>query len=167
MLKQRILTAIILIPLFVLCVLKLSGPNFCYLTGIITLWGAWEWSSFMGINTIWRRLCYPVLVLLALYLTLFYLRIPDVLYAALLTWVVALVLILFYPKLSGIWGKGIVLRGLMGILVLVPSWLAINFIRTAETGPYILLFLFVLIFNLFLAFPAHLYAIPTCATKIF
>src|SRR3990167_9252874 len=103
MLKQRILTALILIPIFVGLVLKLPSLSFCILTGVIVLLCAWEWSFLMGVK-----------------------RYPQV---------------FLYPKMSRTWGKGVVLRGVMGFLVLIPCWLAVNFIRNVENGPYILLFL--------------------------
>jgi phosphatidate cytidylyltransferase len=147
MLIYRILTAIVLIPIFVLCVLKLSAPNFCYLTGLITLWAAWEWSALMGIKTFLHRLIYPVFVFFILCLTLFCFLITHVLYVSFFTWLIATILVITYPRTSSLWGKSLWVRGLMGIMVLMPAWLAANFIRTAENGPYILLFLFILIWG--------------------
>ncbi len=146
MLKQRLLTAIILIPIFILLVLTLSAPWFCALTGGLLLLGAWEWSFFMGINTFPQNLFYPGIIAMLLFTSLA-LPIPSVLLIAFIWWLIAAILVIRYPRASQAWSKGIVLRGLMGIVVLIPCWLAVNFIRNATHGTYILLFLFVLIWG--------------------
>src|SRR5438876_408939 len=109
MLKQRLITAIILIPIFIALVLKLSPQAFCILTAILTLWGAWEWSNFLGVKRLPQRLSYLFLVFLSLYAT-FFVPIPMVLYVAALFWMLAFILVIRYPKASDVWGKGVVLR---------------------------------------------------------
>lgn len=146
MLKQRLFTALILIPIAVLCILFLSPPHFCLVMGLIALWGAWEWSAFIGLTTLLKRLGYLLLIVAMLIAALFR-PIPIILYITFIAWILATGLIMAYPKGSNVWGKSLILRGLMGVFVLVPTWLAINFIRTAENGPFILLFLFILIWG--------------------
>ncbi len=147
MLKQRILTALILIPLFVWLVLKLSIVAFFVLTTVIIMAGAFEWSGFMGMTNLKLRFIYPILILVLAIGSLI-LPIQTVLFAATFWWLIALLLILFYPKGKDQWGKGKVWRGLMGVFVLVPCWLAINVLHSAEdNGPYLVLFLFVLIWG--------------------
>jgi phosphatidate cytidylyltransferase len=148
MLKQRLITAIILIPIFVLLILKLSPKYFGYMTIIFVLIGAWEWSSLMGIESKMKRIIYPILVSAFLPLSIFF---PwQILWAGLAGWLLAFVLVLLYPRASKIWGNSIIWRGIMGIFVLLPTFFALNFIRHtamfgANNGPYVLLFLFVLI----------------------
>ncbi len=62
MLKQRILTALVLIPIFVLLVFKLSPKLFCFFTAAILLWAAWEWSFLMGVKQLKYSFIYPALV---------------------------------------------------------------------------------------------------------
>jgi phosphatidate cytidylyltransferase len=50
MLQQRILTAVILVPLVILAVFKLPQDYFALLFGLIILLAAWEWSHLIGIN---------------------------------------------------------------------------------------------------------------------
>src|SRR5207249_71494 len=46
------------------------------------------------------------------------------------------------------WGKGVVLRGLMGLMVLIPCWVALYYTRMISyNGAYFVLFLFVLIWG--------------------
>lgn len=149
MLKYRLLTAAILIPLFVWLVIALSPTLFCLLTSIIVLWGAWEWSYFMGIKKFSQSLIYPCCMLLGLYLTTL---IPPYFLSVILTgciwWLLAAVLVSQYPKSTHFWSNNLILRGLMGMLTLIPCWLAVNLIRNAGAlGIELLLFLFILIWG--------------------
>ncbi len=146
MLKQRVLTAIILIPIFILLVLKLSPQSFCIFTGLLVLWAAFEWSALMEVKTLRRKLIYPILMFFMLFFSL-WIKIPNVIYAAVVWWVFASLFVFRFPNLSAAWGRGVVVRGLMGCLVLIPCWLALNFIRNSTDGPYTLLFLFALIWS--------------------
>lgn len=146
MLKQRILTALILIPVFIFLVLKLNPQYFCFFTGAIVIWAAFEWSSFMGISHGVQKLIYPIILVGVLFVSL-WLKIPNVMYVAAVWWIFASLLVFLYPKVSDAWGKSIVIRGIMGGFVLVPCWLAINFIRNLNEGTYTLLFLFALIWS--------------------
>ena len=58
MLKQRIITAIILISLILGVLFFLPPPAFLVLTMVITLGGAWEWASFMGFKRVLPRFLY-------------------------------------------------------------------------------------------------------------
>jgi len=148
MLKQRILTALILIPIFIALVLKLSPAAFCILVSVIVIWGAWEWSLFMGVAKFPHCFFYPIAMF---FIVLFFLLVPipihTILYAGVGWWFVALLLVCLYPKASQLWSKSVLLRAIMGVFVLIPCWTAINFIRSGTNGIYMLLFLFVLIWG--------------------
>lgn len=147
MLKQRIITAIILIPLVLIILFFLSPAAFFILTAIMTLGAAWEWSNLMQLKKIASRLLYLLIVLFAAINSY---RIPMMTFfvCAFIWWLIATILILFYPRGSRWWSNSIVWRGLMGLLVLVPCFRAINFIRqNSMIGIYTLLFLFVLIWG--------------------
>lgn len=146
MLKYRIITAIILIPIFLLLVLYLPPVGFCYFTGAVVLLGAWEWSYFMGAKKFLHSLIYPFVMALILLGALRW-PIVNTLYVAVAWWVVAFFLVALYPRASAIWSKSITIRAFMGAFVLVPCWLAINYIRNAENGVFTLLFLFALIWG--------------------
>ena len=153
MLKQRLLTAIILIPLFIALLLKLPPVGFNRLLIAFVLIGAWEWSNFMGIKTIFARCLYPLFMLVVLMLfPLIAIYMPQILMATVVFWLLALLLVLVYPKGSGVWGNSIVLRGLMGVMVLLPTFDALQFLHNTEIfgvgrGPYVLLILFILIWG--------------------
>ena len=145
LLKQRVITPFILILVFVFLVLKLSPQAFCILTGLIMLVGAWEWSALMGVSRLPHAFFYPIFIIFVLLGSLF-LPIKGILFAAVAWWLIAAVLVARYPNASD-FGKGVALRGIMGMLTLIPCWVAINFIRNMPSGTYVLLFLFVLIWG--------------------
>ena len=145
MLKHRIITALIILPLFLLFLLKSSPIVFCLGTAILVLLGAHEWSSLMGVKSFRKKLIYPILMAAVLYASL-YIAIPPAMYVAAAFWVVETFLVVKYPKTDIALGNGVIVRGLLGILVLVPAWLALNFIRNTH-GPIALLFLFIVIWS--------------------
>jgi phosphatidate cytidylyltransferase len=51
MLKQRILTALVLIPLVVAAILKLPGDALHLLLGLVALLAAWEWMTVIGFSS--------------------------------------------------------------------------------------------------------------------
>jgi phosphatidate cytidylyltransferase len=147
MLKQRIITAAILIPIFIVLLFKLPLHGFSLLTGLLVFWAATEWSLLMGMKTFWCRLIFPVITVAALVAVFYYPPLFYILHVAIAWWICAFLLVVLYPKASALWGKSMLLRGLMGLLTLVPCWLALNYIRYAENGSFILLFLFIIIWG--------------------
>lgn len=144
MLKYRILTALFLIPILITLIITLPPVGFFIFTTFFLILGALEWTFFMGLQKPLHRVLYICLMFLILIASL-HIPITLIFYAALVWWLIGLGLVLCYPKLATIWGKSIFLRGLMGVMVLVPCIVAINFIRDSNEGVYNLLFLFVLI----------------------
>ncbi len=146
MLKKRILTATILIALFVFLLFKLNPQLFCLLTSLVVIGCGWEWSQFLGFKTFLPRLGYCLIFIIMMFLA-FWLPLVNVLYVAVACWIIMLFFVIFYPKGSFFWGKNKGLLGVMGLIVIIPAWLAINLIRNAENGILILLFLFILIWS--------------------
>lgn len=146
MLKKRIITAAILIPIMLAAVFYLPPNLFMGFTGAITLLAAWEWSNLMGVQQFGSRVMYIFLISFMLFGALF-VPIPFILFCSLLWWLFSIVLIMLYPRTSRWWGASYYWRGLMGLFVLVPCWAAINFIRNQSDGLYALLFLFLLIWG--------------------
>jgi phosphatidate cytidylyltransferase len=69
-----------------------------------------------------------ILLLLA---ALYTLTAQGVLWLALLWWLVGFVLVASYPKGSDRW-HSVPARGAMGLLVLVPAWVGLNYLRSGE-----------------------------------
>jgi phosphatidate cytidylyltransferase len=146
MLKLRIITALILIPIVVALAVYSSPEAFFIFTALVALAGAWEWSRLMEVKSGAGRILYLLLMSL-LFFNSIYLPLHTILIIGGVWWVTALLLVGIYPRLSGVWGRGVIWRGLMGIMVLLPCWRAINYIRNQQDGLYALLFLFILIWG--------------------
>ncbi|KPW04358.1 phosphatidate cytidylyltransferase [Pseudoalteromonas sp. P1-11] len=145
MLKQRILTSVVLAPLALALVFYTPLTLFSYFAGIIVLLGAWEWSAFMGLCTKLKRGAFVVLI--GALLALLNLHWPieslwqngqlvgDANYLFTLSfawWIVASYLIWRYPAMAKAWNEGLVMRGIAGLLTLIPLWLALNTLRSAQ-----------------------------------
>lgn len=146
MLKQRILTALILIPMVLAILFYMPAPAFCVLTGFITLGAAWEWTNLMQLTKTSQRFIYLATVT-AGFLGAFFIPLEFLFAIAFAWWVCAFVLVTIYPRMTNWWRSSIFWRGLMGMMVLVPCWAAINYIRNQSDGIYSLLFLFILIWG--------------------
>jgi len=62
LLKQRILTSLVLAPLALALVFYTPLTLFSYFAGAIVLMGAWEWSAFMGLCDKLKRGAFVLLV---------------------------------------------------------------------------------------------------------
>jgi len=132
--KQRIVTAVIAL-LGLMVVLFVAPGAFALLVIIaVLLAGAWEWSAFLDPASAVVRFSY-VAVVAALLAAVTLLPVDDelVLMAALLWWVAALIWTFFFPT-----GIPAVIRWLAGIMILVPLYVALVMLYTAQ--PLILLF---------------------------
>lgn len=147
MLKQRIITAVILIAILLGSLLYAPPLVFMSLTILLTLGAAWEWTSLMSLTQLKHRLIYLTLIAILLIMSMF---MPVLMMMiATLWWLIALILVSLYPRGAKLWGGRRWLCGLMGCLVLVPCWSAIYFTLYASDGygVNILLYLFVLIWG--------------------
>lgn len=139
MLKYRLLTAIILIPIVIAALFLLSPVNFGYVVIAVCTLGAWEWAQFAGWHSQAKRIGLAVVfaaILLAIQFSL-----PNIvelanepiiyygLWAGLVWWVVAILLVITYPA-SASWGKSVIVRLLFGVLTIVPFYCGMMVLRT-------------------------------------
>ena len=145
MLKQRILTALILIPLVVWAVLQLPTHWFAVLLAVLVLMGAWEWSNLAGLDAPMARSLYVSLLALALWLAWWWHAQPlaqGVLALACVGWVLALAWI-GRPDFAR---AQRLFKAVVGFWVLVPAWLGLVLLHGHPgPGPQLVLFLMVLI----------------------
>lgn len=127
MLKQRVITAVVALGVL-LVVVFLLPPLMAQLTiAALMLFAAWEWSAFLSPKGTPGRLAYVALVALAG--GAFFWVLPDrfpfdiLVRIAIGAWLAALVWIFFYPT-----PVPKLLAWAAGLLVLVPAWLAIDFL---------------------------------------
>ncbi len=96
MLKQRLITAAILIPLVVWALLALSTESLGYGLGLVALLAAWEWLQLMSFKQKYQLAVVVVAMLLTGYLALFYLPIKVLLAVTLMIWLSASIIILLF-----------------------------------------------------------------------
>lgn len=148
MLKQRIITALILVSVFFGALFYLPLPLFHLLVGTAVLIAAWEWSNLAGLNHYAARVGY-VLATGALLLLLGQLAgllagQPDavwlqrILIVGSAWWALALLWVQGFPSSALIWGSR-PSRLVMGWLVLAPAWLALCYLRTEPLGQWLVI----------------------------
>lgn len=144
MFKQRVITALIMAPLALAAVFFLPLQYFAIFIAAAFLIGAWEWSLFCGYS---RKSSQAGFIgLIALSMALIYGLLPDTAYwpvqqdqlsstvlaIGVIWWLIAVLLVLSYPRSSQSWAKGHWRRALMGWLTLVPAWTALLLIRSVD-----------------------------------
>lgn len=167
MLKQRIITALVLAPLAILAIFFL--PLTFFSTFILTVMAiaAWEWGPLMGFENKRRRLFFVILtsVLISM-LWYFYplstlwgdgaeLKAPVllVLWLAVAWWLLSALLTFLYPRCSRFWSSHRSVKAIFGWLTLVPTWLAFVVLRANEYsndsyhGAQLIMFLFMLVWS--------------------
>jgi len=144
MLKQRVITALIIVPLVVLLVLCAPTWILALVAGLMVLVGSWEWSVLSGENTSILKISNTLITAVLLYLLWLsrqeYLILWSVALAALIWWLFAFFWIFwwrreFYSRM----------KFFCGMLTLIPSWLALVALHASQNGAVKLLFLLTLI----------------------
>src|SRR3569832_2495119 len=145
-LKQRLLTAAGLIPLFVWAVLGLPTPYFAALLAVVVLIAAAEWGALVQLPQE-TRIGFVIVVAVMLLLAIW--TAPPAPFthaaaaAAVIWWAIATQWLRRYEAgrtvPHGRWGGALV-----GVLVLLPPWLTLVTLHgSAAAGPGYVLFLFV------------------------
>lgn len=147
-LKQRIITAAILLPIVVWCIFFAAGPqSFAAFAAAVVVVGAWEWTALMGWQGRPARAGYTFLVLLLLLASLLPaaqpLRAPLYMLATGF-WLVALRLVQGYPDNTRLWARSWLLAP-MGLILLVPAWLGLTTLHAASA--FWLMYLFCLVWG--------------------
>ena len=122
MLKQRIITALVLLPIALGGFFLLDGLAFALFIGLVVTLGAWEWARLAGYNEQPARVGYAGVVALLMLLLYWLPQLAGaVLLLAVLWWLLATVMVLTYPDSASSWG-GRWRRLLIGLLILLPAW---------------------------------------------
>lgn len=140
MLKQRVITAILMAAAFLAGVYWLPLPALAAIFALVISLGAWEWGALAGFPGNKLRIPYA-LVALGLAGTLFFYgglagdapreSVQPVLGLACLWWCFALLWVKSFPASAGLWSSRF-MRAIMGLLVLVPAWFAAVYLLHLE-----------------------------------
>lgn len=147
MLKQRIITALILAPLVIAGIFLLPFPAFIMALAAITMVGFWEWTQFVDARSRWVAMLIPAITL-GLSLVVIPTDIASLselaeshhtlLMIGGLWWLIASVLAITYPSSAKLWTSAPPLKYLFGLLTLIPFFWSVLMLRAvnyAET-PY-------------------------------
>ncbi|MCH1492851.1 MAG: phosphatidate cytidylyltransferase, partial [Luminiphilus sp.] len=149
MLRQRVVTAVIMAALFLAAVATLDLIALAILFGVVAAAAVWEWSSLAGWSKVWQRGVYTALFLVllcVLWLICGLGQSPDRevlqpwLGVACLFWSIAMLLVESYPGSSWLW-RNTATRSLMGWLILAATWLATLFLLTLPGGTLLMIIL--------------------------
>lgn len=139
MLKQRIITAIWLIPLALLGFFALSGWYFAAFIGLVLTLGAWEWAQLAGLRCQLQRWLFA-LVTGALFALL--LAMPQVwlalLWLAFAWWLAATLMVFTFPASVRSWG-GLWGQLLIGWVILLPAGLGLLVLKGMQQGNALIL----------------------------
>ncbi|MFA6053277.1 MAG: phosphatidate cytidylyltransferase [Methylobacter sp.] len=161
MLLQRIITALILVPLIVLAVFKLPSEYFSLVVGLITLVAAWEWGNLAGINSLFKRGLFLLALILPMAFIHFWTQIleltaqvldwPDIrTYSGALEWLViapvlfwVLTMILIRNSPAGVLNLKLktYYKGLIGWFVLFAFWMFLSRLRAFYGSEMVMYFL--------------------------
>jgi phosphatidate cytidylyltransferase len=133
--KQRIITAIVALAILGI-LLFVAPPLVVHIAlGVLIVAGAWEWSGFLGHAGSGARFAFVAMIaaLLALAVLFFSAWTEQILMLSLAWWFVALIWTFLFPT-----AIPQPIRWIAGILVLVPLYIALLILYTAD--PMILLF---------------------------
>ena len=147
MLKQRIITALILLPIALCGFFLLEGAGFALFIGLVVTLGAWEWARLAGFEAQPARVAFAAVVALLLFgLHIFPDLAPWVLGAAVLWWAVATYLVLTFPQSAVHWSTTAT-KLVIGLLILLPAWQGLVLIKAMALGNWLIMAVMVLVWG--------------------
>lgn len=150
MLRQRIITATLLIPLVVAAIFLFDTVWFSLLFALVAAIGAWEWAGLCKVSKIYQYgySSLIVMVLIGLYLiddNNFY---NATIFCGVIFWLVAVILVFSYQAQRNLLPKSPFLLLTMGFLLLIPMWVSLIVLKSeSDTGPVLIMFLMLLIWG--------------------
>jgi phosphatidate cytidylyltransferase len=145
MLRDRILTAMVLLAALLAAVLWLPSSGAAVALGLVFVLAAFEWTGFAGLGSWPAKIAYVAVVAAVCGLLHFTISTPAALIAALaavmLWWFAVLLWIVLAPDRGGR-----IAAALAGLVTLAPAWLATGWLYGGSSrGPWLLLFAIALV----------------------
>ncbi|GAB2947776.1 phosphatidate cytidylyltransferase [Hafnia psychrotolerans] len=163
MLKYRIITALILIPIVIAALFLLPPLGFAIVTLAICMLAAWEWGQLSGFSSRSQRVWLAILcgfLLAAMMLSLPAYRrsvdlplVSSLLWVSLVWWCTAFLLVIFYPTSASLWRNSRVLRLVFGLLTIVPFFWGMvalrqyGYVENHHAGAWWLLYVMLLVWG--------------------
>jgi len=147
MLKQRLMTAAILWVVAIVGILYLPTKWFALVATIIVGLLAWEYSFLIGLHRALYRTFYTIIAILAIRLA-FYIPMFYLFLVAFIIWLWIATALISYAKQGPTLGLGSnLIKGVIGIIIFINFWVAINILRQTSLGPVLLIFVFLLVWS--------------------
>ncbi len=148
MLKQRVLTALVLAPVALAGIFLLPLAYFQWFILAIMMIAAWEWAGLCDLEPQGFRWSYAMLIAAALIFIVSILAIPAsiMLIVAFCFWLVALFAVIYYPRALGLWSSKPA-RLIIGALVLIPTWQSLVLLKALAPDGKLLLLLMLLVWG--------------------
>lgn len=149
MLLQRVITALVLVPLVVAAVLQLSTLTLSFFLALVVLLGGFEWTRLAALGSLPEKLVFLTFLaaIIAGSAVTFH-KYPQWVFPSALIftlfWIVVSVRLLRYRR-SVANASGRIWKSLLGVLVLAPAWISLLMVHGHRDGPYLVLYLMVLI----------------------
>lgn len=130
MLRQRVITALVLAPIIIGGLFFLPPSGFAVFTALVLAIAGWEWANIAGVVTQLGRWAYGLVILVAMALSYTAPVIP-VLGILMVFWVLIALAVVRYPSLEFLWAP-LVTQLILGVAVLAGAWLALNHLRAGD-----------------------------------
>ena len=148
MIKQRLITAAILIPFVLLGILLLETKTLEWFIAIITVLAAWEWFGIIGVHDVIKRLIWISGLCLLSIISLEYLSIGFIVTIASIIWLLAAAVLMKYGNdglpnyLTALFRQS--WFGIASAVILLASfWIAAISLHDSQMGPHQLLYIIV------------------------
>ena len=147
MLLTRVITALVLLPLVIGAIVGLPTAAVAVILAALLGVGAWEWAGLTCLNATPARAGFAGVAALAMAAAWWAPATLKVLIlgAALVFWLLAMVMIRRFPRGWDLSVASAPLAGGLGLLLLVAAFVALVSLHAREQGPALVLFLLVLI----------------------
>jgi phosphatidate cytidylyltransferase len=142
MLKLRILTALILIPLVIIGIFYTSAFYFKLITAAIMLLAAWEWAPLSAYIALAQRFLYVSIQALVLFLILPYLNYNWILQYGLVFWLFLGVYLIWARSKSKLPMIIPIMSALLGWLIISLCWVSL---QRLQLTPFYLLFMLLIV----------------------
>lgn len=143
MVKQRVITALVLALVFAACLFVLPPAGFNTFTLVAFSIAAWEWARLCGFEARPARVAYAAASVGVVALLLWYAldsqwgiiesRFRMILMVACAWWALALLWVQTYPSSALLW-KSPWVRAIIGLLVLAPAWCGLVYLKALANG---------------------------------
>ncbi|MBA3582341.1 MAG: phosphatidate cytidylyltransferase [Gammaproteobacteria bacterium] len=134
MLKQRVITGLILAALFLGVIFGLYTAQVRWVFALVVVLGAYEWARLAGFSRRPIRIAYSVLMFICMYFS-YSVFVPayglqPIFIIASMFWLFALIWIVTYQTQVRVIRLNAVFKLLMGLFVLIPAWFALVFLHS-------------------------------------